>query len=114
MKRQMRRLIGKRHPSMWKGALVGIAAGAIGTIVMTQFQNGWNWASEQAKDKKKSVGEQAEEPQSENATSKVAGKIAAVAGHPLTKEQKEKGGNVVHYAFGTAMGTLYGLAMEVM
>ena len=37
----------------------------------------------------------------------------SVFGHSLAKKQKEKAGPLVHYAFGTLMGGVYGLAAEV-
>jgi uncharacterized membrane protein YagU involved in acid resistance len=45
-------------------------------------------------------------------TAKVADKIVGIAGHELSPEGKKKGGMVVHYAFGTLMGALYGTALE--
>jgi putative membrane protein len=36
-----------------------------------------------------------------------------VGGKSLSSDQKEKGGMVVHYAFGTLMGALYGVAAEM-
>jgi putative membrane protein len=49
----------------------------------------------------------------EDATMKAAGKVAEAAGHRLSKEQKKKAGSIVHYAFGTGMGALYGTVAEV-
>lgn len=43
---------------------------------------------------------------------KVAGKVAGFAGRKLSRRQKTKGGMIVHYAFGTALGALYGMAVE--
>lgn len=40
--------------------------------------------------------------------------LASLAGNELTPEQKEKAGSIVHYGFGTAMGALYGVAMELL
>ncbi len=48
-----------------------------------------------------------------NATAKVAETVARVGGKSLSSDQKEKGGMVVHYAFGTLMGALYGVAAEM-
>ena len=48
-----------------------------------------------------------------NATAKVAEAVARVGGKSLSNDQKEKGGIVVHYAFGTLMGALYGVAAEM-
>lgn len=48
----------------------------------------------------------------EDATEKTVDKIAELADQKLTRDQKHKGGTVVHYAFGTALGTVYGVARE--
>jgi putative membrane protein len=48
-----------------------------------------------------------------NATAKVAEAVARVGGKSLSTDQKEKGGMMVHYAFGTLMGALYGVAAEM-
>jgi hypothetical protein len=44
---------------------------------------------------------------------KVAGKLAETTGHELSREVKKKGGLIVHSAFGTGMGALYGTMMEL-
>ncbi|HEX3821790.1 MAG TPA: DUF1440 domain-containing protein [Candidatus Sulfotelmatobacter sp.] len=114
MKTQLPRL--RETRSAWKGALAGVIAGAAATVVMTQFQNAWNWTSERLKSNEdQSQKPQAPKPQEsgENATSKVAGSIAALAGHELSHQEKEKGGALVHYGFGTTVGTVYGLTMEM-
>ncbi len=48
-----------------------------------------------------------------NATTKVAEAVARVGGKSLSNDQKKKGGIMVHYAFGTLMGALYGVAAEM-
>lgn len=80
---------------------------------MTQFQNGWNKAAGALKSKhnpRKQDSEQSRE--SENATMKVAGVLAHLAGRQLSFKERKKAGLVVHYAFGTLMGGIYGLAAE--
>ena len=45
---------------------------------------------------------------------KTAALIAeSVFGHSLTKEQKQEAGPLVHYAFGTLIGGIYGVAAEI-
>jgi hypothetical protein len=88
---------------------------------MTQFQKGWQKAVE----KRRSGDEQREQKTSrtrssqekkqqrkEDATMKAAGKLAQAAGRELTYEQKKQASPLIHYGFGTAMGALYGMAME--
>jgi uncharacterized membrane protein YagU involved in acid resistance len=51
--------------------------------------------------------------ESEDATMKAADRIARVVRfRPLTQHEKSIAGPVLHYAFGTAMGALYGLTTE--
>src|SRR5205823_15047630 len=57
---------------------------------------------------------EAAQPESEDSTEKVADTVAWLAtGHHLSKEGKQKGGPIVHYAFGTLMGALYGVLAEL-
>jgi putative membrane protein len=104
--------MGKRK--LWKGLLAGSAAGLAASLAMNQFQAAWSKAA-------KKMGDQANQGSSENqssgdsedATMKAAGKLAEIAGRRLTHEQKKKAGPIIHYAFGTGMGALYGALMEV-
>jgi putative membrane protein len=95
---------------MWKGLLAGGAAGAAGSRAMNQFQNLWTKLSQ--KQNGKAPQNQSGESTDEDATMKAAGKVAEITGHPLSREQKQKAGPLVHYAFGTGMGALYGALLE--
>ena len=103
--------------SIGKGLVSGIAAGFVGTIAMTQFQTAWGKASKAIHGN----GSQAQDSDqhdrtknaSEDSTMRTAGKLAHLAGRELSHEQKVKGGPIVHYGFGTMMGALYGMGMEV-
>lgn len=96
---------------LWKGALAGAAAGLAGTVAMTQFQNLWGMASKKL-NAKRSNGNSSQ-AEGEDATMKVAGKVAEAGGYHLDKGQKKKGGSWVHYGFGTAMGAVYGGIVEM-
>jgi uncharacterized membrane protein YagU involved in acid resistance len=112
----------------WKGCAAGIAGGLAATVVMTGFQSVWNAAmpkqngsgeSQQDSESRssKSNGQnreskQAQSAENENPTAKVAHEVAGAMGHELSPEGKKKGGTIVHYAFGTLMGALYGTALE--
>ena len=114
--RPIRRLMRRNEGSAWKGLLAGAAGGLIGTVVMTQFQKGWQKAAEKrhfgnAGARKTSSRAQTSE-QKEDATMKAAGKLAHIAGQELTHEEKRRASPWVHYGFGTSMGALYGMAME--
>jgi putative membrane protein len=107
----MRSRYHKRHPL--EGLIVGAMSGLAGTVVMTQFQNVWNKISEKiqkpgTEDKAKHA-----EEHKEDSTMKAAGKISEKIGHPLSREKRKKAGPLVHYAFGTSVGAVFGLAREV-
>jgi putative membrane protein len=104
-----------RKRELWKGLIAGGAAGMAGTIAMTQFQNSWSKASEKLKQNgsQQSSSNNSSGQENEDSTMKVAGKLAEATGHELSREAKKKGGLIVHYAFGTGMGALYGTMMEL-
>jgi putative membrane protein len=106
----MRQILRSR-PCTWKGIVAGVAGGLAGTIAMTQFQNAWTQAAKALQTKKESDNGP-EKEQGEDATMKAAGKLASIAGHPLSHEEKKKVSPVVHCGFGTAIGAVYGLAHE--
>lgn len=117
----MLRLTKKRRPTVWKGLVAGLAGGLVGTIVMGQFQNAWQKAAKALEDGKneglssgsdKKSDKKKNQHEKEDATMKVAGKLASVAGYELSHEQKKKAGPAVHYGFGTSMGALYGVLHE--
>lgn len=114
--RPVRRLWRRNEHSAWKGLLAGAAGGLVGTIVMTQFQNGWQKVAEKRRfgdiRKREAPSRARASEEKENATMKAAGKLARAAGGELTHEEKKQASPWVHYGFGTAMGALYGMAME--
>jgi hypothetical protein len=108
----MRRRHQKRHALT--GLIVGAISGLAGTVVMTQFQNLWNKASEEmraAKATEKANG--AHKKEKEDSTMKAAGKISREIGRPLSPEERKKAGPWVHYAFGTSVGAVFGVAAEM-
>ncbi len=114
--RPVRRLMRRNEHSAWKGLLAGAVGGLVGTIAMTEFQKGWQKVAEKRRsgdrrrEQKTSRARSSEEK--EDATMKAAGKLAQAAGRELTYEEKKRVSPLVHYGFGTAMGALYGMAME--
>lgn len=155
----------RKRKNVAKGMAAGAIGGLVGTIVMTQFQNGWQKASRSLKEKKGSPPEviipsaQAEDTwgrptgtegasastasvyalrqagsdkervdkngqsannaatnkneEDDNATTRVAGAVARAGGKDLSPGQKKTGGAIVHYAFGTLVGAVYGMAAEL-
>jgi uncharacterized membrane protein YagU involved in acid resistance len=95
---------------VWKGLIAGGAAGAVGSLAMNQFQHLWSRISEKQNGTEQQ--NKSQETSDEDATMKAAGKVAEIAGHPLSRGQRKKAGPIVHYAFGSGMGALYGALME--
>ncbi len=113
----MRRRYKKRHPLT--GLIVGAISGLAGTVVMTQFQNLWNKVYEEMHTPKTEEGgnradaEQKEGEEKEDSTMKAAGKLSEEIGHPLSREERKQMGPWVHYAFGTSVGAVFGVAAEM-
>ncbi len=88
--------------SVWTGILAGAVGGLAASWAMGQFQSLIGRMMD------KSAGSQ-DEP----ATVKAASAIARpVLGRELTPKEKETGGTLVHYAFGTLNGAIYGRLAE--
>lgn len=91
-----------------KGAVAGLVGGLVASLVMSEFQalvSRLAEAGEKQKPEKKK-----EEP----ATVKAAKEISeGLFDHRLTKSEKDKAGEAVHYAMGAGSGLIYGVAAEI-
>ena len=109
-----------------KGAVAGLVGGLVASWTMNQFQAAWTKAAagfekpHGAQSMQPSEGSQAagSSPQQsedqDDATVKAAKAVSeGVFGHELKESEKKPAGAVVHYAFGSATGGLYGAAAEV-
>ena len=120
--------------TLWKGLVAGLAAGLVASWTMNQFQAAWTRV---AAGFEKPHGAQAMQPSEgpnpdefgdpiakqqspaekenqDDATVKTARAISeGVFGHELKESEKRAAGAMVHYAFGTATGGLYGAMAEV-
>jgi uncharacterized membrane protein YagU involved in acid resistance len=119
---------------VWKGLVAGLAAGLVASWTMNQFQAVWTRLAEgfdkphgaqsmqpsegpnpnemPESNQARSTNEPPEEQ--DDATVKTAKAISeGIFGHKLTKSEKKPAGALVHYAFGTATGGLYGAMAEV-
>ena len=115
---------GRRNGDVLKGLVAGLAGGLVASWTMNQFQAAWTKATEGfekphgAQSMQPSEGQQTgQDPeQKENqddATVKTARAISeGIFGHKLEENEKKPAGTVVHYAFGTATGGLYGAVAE--
>lgn len=108
------------NASAFKGMLAGAIGGLVASWVMNVFMEeaGPKVQTIAAKfdhsaQQQSSNSSQDGEPK-EDATMKAADAIVrtATGGRHLSLEGKQKGGPIVHYAFGGLMGALYGLASE--
>ncbi|MEQ7873909.1 DUF1440 domain-containing protein [Sphingomonas sp. ASV193] len=86
--------------SAWKGAAAGLAGGLVASFAMDRFQALW--------------ARQVDMPKGgDPATVRAAQKVSrAATGEYVAKANKQKAGQVVHYLFGAALGTAYGLVAE--
>lgn len=112
-----------------KGAIAGFVGGLVASWVMNQTQAAMSKLMEGvekshgAQSLKTSGGQEGvrelrREPErdteeQEDATEKIAEAISEnIFDHRLSKSEKEVAGAAVHYAFGTGMGVVYGVAVE--
>lgn len=101
------------HKKPGKALFVGAISGLVGTLLMTQFQNVWNKIAEEKHKANNEGAESKTNGQKEDSTMKAAGKLSKGIGHPLSREERKKAGLLVHYAFGTFVGSVYGMAKEI-
>ena len=115
---------GKHDVNILKGLVAGLAGGLVASWTMNQFQAAWTRVTENSE---KSHGAQSMQPadgstgdqqadvnEQDDATVETAKVISRnVFRHELQESEKEPAGALVHYAFGTATGGLYGALAEV-
>ncbi len=91
-----------------RGAAAGLVAGIVASYAMEKFQAAITSLSESEEEKKP------QKKQSETATETVARELSETVldRHP-TKQEKEIGGETVHYTMGGVSGMLYGVAAEI-
>lgn len=103
-----------------RGAVAGLVGGLAASWLMNQFMSKAGaplqkavQTDEQNREDEERSREEAGQPR-EDATMKAADAIVkeATGGRHLSWEGKERGGPVVHYAFGALMGALYGGVAE--
>lgn len=113
------RSLHKKRPAWGKGALAGAIGGLVGSWTMNQFQALLNQARQKLDDGTQRQGQQHQQEQSASeedgdATQRAASRLAhALLGRKLTKQERDVAGPIVHYAFGSLNGALYGAAAEL-
>lgn len=96
--------------SVTKGLLAGAVGGLIASWGMNQFQRGWRKLQQAGEPDEREHGAQHSQS-SHSPTVKVAEAVSeVVADHHLDPDEQEKGAQIVHYAFGSLVGGIYGMA----
>jgi uncharacterized membrane protein YagU involved in acid resistance len=107
-----------RKPNLWKGMMVGLIAGVVGSWTMNRFQDVWVAASSSDNSKKREERSNASENEQnsvDDATVKAASAVSnALFDHKLTAAEKKIAGPAIHYAVGAAAGAVYGVASEYL
>lgn len=98
------------------GIVAGIAGGLVASWLMNEFMENVGPSLQKAVEGNDSAGEDQEPvgPKPDDATMKTADAVVSTVtgGRHLSHEGKEKGGPIVHYAFGAIMGATYGALAE--
>ena len=94
-----------------KNIVAGVAGGLVASWAMERFQQALGRISEEMGGATGGGGQQHRKPESEPATYLAADAVTqTVTGKHLSGEEKPRGGALVHYAFGAAVGAAYGAA----
>lgn len=102
------------EPNIWKGILAGMAGGLVAAWVMTELQAVLAGAAKTLPDDDLAEEFDARQKEDRRSTTKTADEVSIfVSGKKLAKSEKEKAAPVIHYAFGTLMGGVYGAAVEM-
>lgn len=103
----------KRKRSLWKGIVAGAAGGLAATWMMGHAHGLAGKASEKLMPKDKFRELQRASADAQEATSKVAERVTRpLLGRRLRHSERERAKPIVHYAFGSAVGALYGASAE--
>jgi putative membrane protein len=121
-----RQVNGHDEGDVWKGLAAGLIGGLVASWTMNQFQAVWSKVVEGfekphgAQSMKPIEGgepaqaSEEEQEEQDDATVKAARAVSeGIFGHELKEGEKEAAGAAVHYAFGTAVGGLYGAVAEL-
>lgn len=106
----------RNNAHLASGIVAGIAGGLVAAWVMNQFTANVGPSLQKGVQGEESAGERQEPagPKPDDATMKTADAVVSTVtgGRHLSHEGKEKGGPIVHYAFGAIMGAAYGALAE--
>lgn len=100
-----------RNGDVALNVIAGLAGGLLASFAMERFQRALGRISHDLGGAPGGGGQQYRQPQSEPSTYKAADAIARTAtGHGVPAHAKPAAGAAVHYAFGGAVGAIYGAA----
>lgn len=103
----------KRKRSAWKGIVAGAAGGLAASWLMGQFHGLSSKATEKVTSKETFRELQRAATDAQEATAKVAERVSRPLLHRrLRYSEKQRAKPIVHYAFGSAVGALYGATAE--
>lgn len=111
-----RRSLHRERPSWGEGAAAGAVGGLVGSWTMNRFRALLSQASKKAREQsdEKPLQEQPAREEDGDATQKIASRLASAAlGRELTRHERAVAGPIVHYAFGSLSGGVYGAAAEL-
>jgi len=116
--------------NVYKGVAAGAAGGLVAAFVMNQFQSALGKLMENEERPHgaqslqqglpdhgigRELAERGVDDPNDNAAVRTANAVSELAfEHHLTKPEKERAGEAVHYAFGVSSGAIYGAVSEVM
>jgi uncharacterized membrane protein YagU involved in acid resistance len=106
----------RNETNLARGIVAGIAGGLVASWIMNEFMANLGPPLQKAVEGEKAERQSraANEEKPDDATMKTADAIVSTVtgGRHLSHEGKEKGGPIVHYAFGALMGAVYGAVAE--
>jgi uncharacterized protein YcfJ len=101
----------RRNQDIALNVVGGLIGGLLASYAMEQFQRALGKISPDIGGAPGAGGQQYRKPQSEPATYKAADSlVTATTGHRLPDEDKPAAASAIHYAFGGAVGAIYGAA----
>jgi putative membrane protein len=107
----------KQQHSTIKGLAAGAVGGLVASWIMGYVHAALGAVGQQQREDRTSQGQPQQQQQQqsggEDATVKAAVAVAEGVFHrPLPEEKKKTAGSIIHYAYGTLVGGLYGMAAE--
>ncbi len=115
---------GNQEGDLLKGVVAGLASGLIASWTMNQFQAAWtkltastekSHGAQSMQPPEGSSGDESQDAQEQDDATVETAKVISrnVLGRELKESEKEPAGAMVHYAFGTLTGGLYGAMAEM-